>query len=230
MEKLNIKVEGGGAETELVVLSVQRKNWESRNYLFVGSSSLAYNDELNNSITNLQSQIDTAKIDLNTKIDNNINSFSLQINTINNSITNLQSQIDTINNNINNSIKSFSLQINTINNNIKSFSSQINTINNNITNLQSQIASSSSTYTTDYIDMDSCSKVDDIHQIIIEEKTIKLANGQEQKIRIPYIMAKREQGLCMGIAMKAYPKTYENDWYWSSDVNNKNSSYHYHSD
>lgn len=181
MEKLNIKVEGGGAETELVTLSVQRKNWESRNYLFVGSSSLAYNDELNNSITNLQSQIDTAKIDLNTKIDNNINSFS----------------------------------------------SQINTINNNITNLQTKIASSSSTYTTDYIDMDSCSKEVDNHQIIIEERTIKLANGQEQKIRIPYIMAKREQDLCIGIAMKAYG----NDWYWSSDINNKDPNhYHYHND
>ena len=144
MEKLNIKVEGGGTETELVTLSVQRKNWESRNYLFVGSSSLAYNDELNN----------------------------------------------------------------------------------NITNLQSQIASSSSTYTTDYIDMDSCSKEVDNHQIIIEERTIKLANGQEQKIRIPYIMAKREQDLCIGIAMKVYG----NDWYWSSDINNKYSSYHNHSD
>lgn len=75
--------------------------------------------------------------------------------------------------------------------------------------------------------MDSCSKEVDNHQIIIEERTIKLANGQEQKIRIPYIMAKREQDLCIGIAMKAYG----NDWYWSSDINNKDPNhYHYHND
>lgn len=61
--------------------------------MFVGNSSLAYSDELNTNIANLQSQLNTAKIDLNTKIDNNINSLNSQINTINSNIANLQTKV-----------------------------------------------------------------------------------------------------------------------------------------